>query len=73
MSVLAFKSVAQSPKKLCAPDGSAGATKNVPVSFCDVDASWALVVRGSFDSVRVSSSGQVAVSEFDNEDLGAFF
>ena len=73
LSVLAFKSVAQSPKKLCAPDGSAGAAENVPVGFSDVDAGWALVVGGAFDSVHVSSSGQVTVGEFDDEDLGAFF
>ena len=63
-----------SMKKLCAPDGSAGAAESVPIGFGgDVDAGWALVVRGAFDSVHVSSSGQVTVGKFKNEDLGAFF
>ena len=60
-------------RKLVAQDGSAGAAEDGRVSFGDVDARWARVVRGVFDSVHVSSSRQVAVSEFDNEDLGAFF
>ena len=71
LGVLGGKSVAQWAKKLCAPDGSTRAAENAPVGFGDVDAGWALVVRGAFDSVRVSSSGQMTVGDFCDEDLGA--
>ena len=54
-----------------APDGSARAAENMPVGFCDVDAGWALVVWGAFDSMHVSASGQMAVGKFCNADLGA--
>ena len=71
LRVLVCNCVAQSSKKLCAPDGSAGASEKVPVGFCDVDTGWALVTWGAFDSVRVSASRQMAVGEFNNKDLGA--
>ena len=35
-----------------------------------MDAGWALVARGAFDSMRLSANG-MAVGEFNNEDLGA--
>jgi hypothetical protein len=55
------KSVAQRVKKLCVPDGSAGAAENAPVGFCDVDAGWALAACGAFDSMHVSASGHGAL------------
>ena len=57
LGILVFKSVAQCSKNLCAPDGSARAAENVPAGFCNVDAGWALVAWGAFDSMRVLASG----------------
>ena len=70
LGALVFKSVAQRAKKLCAPDGLAGAAESVPVGFCDVNAGWALVGWGTFDSMHVSVIGQMAACEFNNENIG---
>ena len=61
LSVLTFESVAQSPKKLCVPDGSAGAAENVPVGFGDVDAGWVLgEILMILEGMRVSQPGSPA-------------
>ena len=43
----------------------------MPVCFCEMDASWAFVVCGSFDSMHVSTSWKMIMGKFDDEDLGA--
>ena len=45
----------------------------MPVCFCELYAGWAFVVCDSFASVHVSTSWEMVVGKFDDEDLGAVF
>ena len=43
----------------------------MPVGFGDVEAGWTFVVGGAFDAMHVSSSREMVVSKFHDEDLCA--
>ena len=54
------------------PEGADGAAeKNMPVGFGDVEAGGEFVVCGAFDAMHVSSSREMVVSKFHDEDLCA--
>ena len=60
-----------SAEQLVAPCGSSRAVEDVPFCFCGMDASWAFVVSGSFDPVRMSTNWKKIMGKFDDEYLGA--
>ena len=43
----------------------------MPVGLDNVGTSWAFVGFGAFDPVHVSSSREMSMRKFDDEDLGA--